>query len=378
MDKQHATVLQSQSEATETPQRRALNILEICEEIVAHEPEDTDPNHNKHVEPWQRLTLTPDVMGGMGTLLNRLEPTSLESLSLTGRGFEADAGSAILKKVASFEQLKELELVDLGLSAAQLGELTGHLNNLSILVIDANRRNRIDTPSSEPLALGLFPCLEHLELSGPPDKITDFIRAVPNTLQSMTVHAISSSEDLHDLCVRIGSHFRATGMLKQLDLYSQDDDVSSVGNSWPRLQSLELYWRPAPLLVDRSHTLNLPTLALFARRCPHIRSLKLARVHIASVEDPYVEDTEPHNLQTLSLMDSWLICNYPEQVANSLDRLFPQCEVCISPSGSRWKGVRAIIRELQAAREEAENVEGDLELPVGIVTDTGGTYNYEL
>lgn len=110
----------------------------------------------------------------MGTLLNRLEPTSLESLSLTGRGFEADAGSAILKKVASFEQLKELELVDLGLSAAQLGELTGHLNNLSILVIDANRRNRVDTPSSELLALGLFPCLEHLELSGPPDKITDF------------------------------------------------------------------------------------------------------------------------------------------------------------------------------------------------------------
>ncbi|OSX61349.1 hypothetical protein POSPLADRAFT_1047562 [Postia placenta MAD-698-R-SB12] len=349
MDKQHATVLQSQSEAAETPQRRALNILEICEEIVAHEPEDTDPNHNQHVEPWQRLTLTPD-------------PTSLESLSLTGRGFEADAGSAILKKVASFEQLKELELVDLGLSAAQLGELTGHLNNLSILVIDANRRNRVDTPSSELLALGLFPCLEHLELSGPPDKITDF----------------AEHDDLHDLCVRIGSHFRATGMLKQLDLYSQDDDVSSVGNSWPQLQSLELYWRPAPLLVDRSHTLNLPTLALFARRCPLIRSLKLARVHIASVEDPYVEDTEPHNLQTLSLMDSWLICNYPEQVVNSLDRLFPQCEVCISPSGSRWKGVRAIIRELQAAREEAENVEGDLELPVGIITDTGGTYNYEL
>ncbi|KAF9814221.1 hypothetical protein IEO21_05232 [Rhodonia placenta] len=349
MDNQHATVLQSQSEATETPQRRALNILEICEEIVAHNMLAQDSNHNKRVEPWQRLK-------------TRLEPTSLESLSLTGRGFEADADSAILKKVASFEQLKELELVELSFCAAQLCELTGHLNNLSLLVIDADHWHHVDTPSSASLALGLFPFLEHLEVSGPPDKITDFMRA----------------EDLHDLCVGIGSHCRATGMLKQLDICFTNDDVSSVGNSCPRLQSLELHWGPAPLLVERSHTLNLRTLALFARACPLLRSLKHARVHIASVEDPYFEQTEPHNLQTLSLMDSWLICNYPEQVAHSLDHLFPQCEFCTSPSGSRWKDVHIIIQELQAAKEEAETVEGALELPVGIDTDTGSARNYEL
>lgn len=47
MDNQHATVLQSQSEATETPQRRALNILEICEEIVAHVSSCEEMSH-KH------------------------------------------------------------------------------------------------------------------------------------------------------------------------------------------------------------------------------------------------------------------------------------------------------------------------------------------
>lgn len=198
----------------------------------------------------------------------------------------------------------------------------------------------------------------------------------------------SPSDHARDLCSRIEGRFRPGGVLKKLHIFFtdasrrdlrptrfsgaigplfdidtledvdihlrgeaiawQDDDVLVIATAWPRLRALAIFWDANTDRAEDAHAHSLDTIALFARYCPHLRSLQLGHVRFTSTQ---VAMSLPHDLRTLVLWHSPMTCEDPREIAQFLDRLFPRCS--FTPRSSKgWKDVLAIIGALQASRKE--------------------------
>lgn len=133
----------------------------------------------------------------------------------------------------------------------------------------------------------------------------------------------------------------------------QDTDVLAIATAWPRLRALSIFWDANTDRIEDAHTHTLDTIALFARYCPHLRSLQLGHVRLTSTQVATSLQLRPHNLRTLVLRHSPIpmTCEDSMGIAQFLDHLFPQCS--FGPSSSKGlKHVLAIIGALQASRKE--------------------------